>query len=548
MTGFGMPGVWTWDFGEGFAHLYLDSVAHEPQLHRPRLRDLRQWHRRDACVRTVAARTRPRREWYRALPPPAEPFRWSARDNVNYNETGALAALDAVAAAKPRRCSRNFYRRAITPGARAWTRRPYAFVIPDGQGDPTRVAQLVARLLAQHIEVHRATAPLVLKEGTFPAGTYVVRLDQPYRNYAVDLLTPQQYPKDSRRALRRRLVGTAGELSPAGRCATADPRCAGESGRADASAACRRAASRHAGRYYVLKDTGQEGLLEARYRLAAIHDSDRRTRVHRRWQSTIRPARGFSRRSRDWRRPLRDTARATWARFRRVAAAAGRARATPRRRRGWACGCRGRTPTRSAGCATRSINAISRTATCATRTFAPGNLHDKYDVLLYGHVDLELAEQIHGHPEALGSDAVQEDRADAELRHAGGIRRHHRRHRLERAWPRSSDSSSAAACWSRSAVARCWRSRAASCAACDAIRRPAAQLRRAAAPPPRPPPRQPTPHARRACARDLCAAGSPDRLWLSGAHLRLSPEFPAVCGAAPLAADGLLHDLPRWAV
>jgi hypothetical protein len=24
----------------------------------------------------------------------------------------------------------------------------------------------------------------------------VVRLDQPYRNYAVDLLTPQKYPKD----------------------------------------------------------------------------------------------------------------------------------------------------------------------------------------------------------------------------------------------------------------------------------------------------------------------------------------------------------------
>ncbi len=35
-----------------------------------------------------------------------------------------------------------------------------------------------------------------LKDGNYPAGTYVVRLDQPYRNYAVDLLTPQHYPKD----------------------------------------------------------------------------------------------------------------------------------------------------------------------------------------------------------------------------------------------------------------------------------------------------------------------------------------------------------------
>jgi hypothetical protein len=31
-----------------------------------------------------------------------------------------------------------------------------------------------------------------------------------------------------------------------------------------------------------------------------------------------------------------------------------------------------------------------------------GNLHAKYDVLLYGHVDLELAEQIHGLPKAWG--------------------------------------------------------------------------------------------------------------------------------------------------
>jgi hypothetical protein len=31
-----------------------------------------------------------------------------------------------------------------------------------------------------------------------------------------------------------------------------------------------------------------------------------------------------------------------------------------------------------------------------------GNLHDKIDVLLYGHVDLELAEQIHGIPKAWG--------------------------------------------------------------------------------------------------------------------------------------------------
>src|SRR5438270_4250117 len=55
---------------------------------------------------------------------------------------------------------------------------------------------MVARLLGQHIEVAQAQTGIHLKEGDFPAGTYVVRLDQPYRNYAVDLLTPQHYPKN----------------------------------------------------------------------------------------------------------------------------------------------------------------------------------------------------------------------------------------------------------------------------------------------------------------------------------------------------------------
>ena len=27
LTGFGMPGVWTWNFGDDFAHVYLDSLA-----------------------------------------------------------------------------------------------------------------------------------------------------------------------------------------------------------------------------------------------------------------------------------------------------------------------------------------------------------------------------------------------------------------------------------------------------------------------------------------------------------------------------------------
>ena len=91
-----------------------------------------------------------------------------------------------------RRCCSNFYLKglhSLAQGARGGALSHSSF--RTDQGDPTRVAQMVARLMAQGIEVQRANAELTLKEGTFPAGTYVVRLDQPYRNYAVDLLTPQ---------------------------------------------------------------------------------------------------------------------------------------------------------------------------------------------------------------------------------------------------------------------------------------------------------------------------------------------------------------------
>ena len=192
MTGMGMPGVWTWNFGEGFVHMFMDSVA---MNHNAIGRGYETFGNGTAETLTQslsAEDTSP--EWYRVLPPPAT-FSWSARDTVNYNETGALAALD-YSAANSRMLLRNFYTKSLHSLRKGQEEPPYAFIIPENQGDPTRVAELVARLLAQHIEVSRSDAALAVKEGAFPAGSYVVRLDQPYRNYAVDLLTPQNYPKD----------------------------------------------------------------------------------------------------------------------------------------------------------------------------------------------------------------------------------------------------------------------------------------------------------------------------------------------------------------
>jgi hypothetical protein len=68
------------------------------------------------------------------------------------------------------------------------------YVIPGGQRDTTRVALLVNMLRMQGIEVGRATAEVKLKDGTFPAGSFVVKRDQPYSRLAKILLERQVYP------------------------------------------------------------------------------------------------------------------------------------------------------------------------------------------------------------------------------------------------------------------------------------------------------------------------------------------------------------------
>src|SRR4029078_8452567 len=109
--------------------------------------------------------------------------RWSARDNVNYNETGALAALD-LAATQSKMLLRSFYRKGFNSWRKGVDEPPYAFAIAEDQGDPMRVAQLIARLQSQHIEVHRSNAAFTVKEGAFGSGTYLVRLHPPYHQLA----------------------------------------------------------------------------------------------------------------------------------------------------------------------------------------------------------------------------------------------------------------------------------------------------------------------------------------------------------------------------
>jgi hypothetical protein len=133
------------------------------------------------------------REWYRGLPvPPNAAASFSRRANTNYMETGVLSSLQ-LAAMFPSVVVENFYvktRNAIQDGR---TKAPYGFVIPV-QRDMTKAAELVRILRLQGIEVGQATGAFKLGETTFPAGSYVVKRDQPYGRLAKNLLEKQLYP------------------------------------------------------------------------------------------------------------------------------------------------------------------------------------------------------------------------------------------------------------------------------------------------------------------------------------------------------------------
>jgi hypothetical protein len=133
------------------------------------------------------------REWYRGLPvPPNAAASFSRRANTNYMETGLLASLQ-LTAQFPTTIVENFYvktRNAIEDGR---TKAPFGYVIPV-QRDMTRAVEFVKILRIQGIEVGQATAEFKLGDATYPAGSYVIKRDQPYGRLAKNLLEKQVFP------------------------------------------------------------------------------------------------------------------------------------------------------------------------------------------------------------------------------------------------------------------------------------------------------------------------------------------------------------------
>jgi len=69
-----------------------------------------------------------------------------------------------------------------------------AFIVPANQHDPLTALKMIEIMREGGLEVQQAEEPFVASGKSFPAGSFIVPLAQPYRPYAITLLDRQKYP------------------------------------------------------------------------------------------------------------------------------------------------------------------------------------------------------------------------------------------------------------------------------------------------------------------------------------------------------------------
>jgi hypothetical protein len=189
MTKRGVPGVWTHGFYDGWAPNYMLYIA---TGHNSIGRFYETFGNGGADTRE---RTLPpaqtSRVWYRPNPPFPR-VNWSMRNNINMQQSAILFAMNFVAKEKERFLN-NFYLKSKRSIAKASNEGPAAYIIPGDTPRPVEAADMVNLLRLQGVEVHRTSKEFAVKDQKYPAGSYIVRMDQPYSRMADMLLDTQYY-------------------------------------------------------------------------------------------------------------------------------------------------------------------------------------------------------------------------------------------------------------------------------------------------------------------------------------------------------------------
>jgi hypothetical protein len=221
MTKFGMPGVFTHGVFDTWSPGYLMFIA---AMHNgiSRLYETFGNGGADTEERTLDPEEYSR-TWWRQNPPFPKTL-WSQRDNNNYEQTGLLTSLHFFNENK-HLFLKNFYlksKRSVTKPAQEG---PAAYVLPADDSRLELQTELLQVLQKQHVEISRATSSFTVslpakkrknskKEDAkdaeekkkekdaeptsreFPAGSFIIRMDQPYSRIADALLDHQYWSPD----------------------------------------------------------------------------------------------------------------------------------------------------------------------------------------------------------------------------------------------------------------------------------------------------------------------------------------------------------------
>ena len=225
MTRMGMPGVYAWGTFDTWSPGYLMFMAATHNGISRLYETFGNSGSADTEERTLSA-NETARTWFRQNPPISR-VRWSLRNNNNYEMTGLLISLNQFASNRVY-FLRNFYDKSKRSIQKAKVEGPAAYVFPSNDPRPGAQAELLRILQKQAVEISRAPAAFTVSmpgrpattgrggrgggagEGAtaeapqtppakpapvsreFPAGSYIVRMDQPYSRIA-DALLDYQY-------------------------------------------------------------------------------------------------------------------------------------------------------------------------------------------------------------------------------------------------------------------------------------------------------------------------------------------------------------------
>jgi len=241
MTKFGMPGVFAHGNFDTWSPGYLMFIA---ATHNgiSRLYETFGNAGADTLERTLSPGEY-QRTWYRQNPPLPK-ARWSQRNNNNYEQTALLTSLYYFGN-NSKLFLKNFYLKSKRSIDKPKNEGPAAYVLSGDDPRPGNQAELLRTLQAQGVEISRSTAPFTVavkkkagsgsssgrptssasptasptpapktEDRTFPAGSYIVRMDQPYSRIADALLDYQYWaPNDPQTDIYDDTAWTMGELA-----------------------------------------------------------------------------------------------------------------------------------------------------------------------------------------------------------------------------------------------------------------------------------------------------------------------------------------------